>query len=78
MMSTAPRGSFLMRGPMGMCVQAMSSGFSSFAKRARLLDMKMQSFLHHPTSVRDVSKADLPRSRLHASRMSGSLSWSAQ
>jgi hypothetical protein len=47
-----PNGSFLMRGPTNLLVKAMSAGFSSFAKRGRLLAIHMQSFMHHEISTR--------------------------
>jgi hypothetical protein len=73
-----PNGSFLILGPNNLFVKAISSGTSSFMNLARFLDMNTMSFMHQLSSVRYVSKALLPRSFLHASVMSASLSFKAQ
>jgi hypothetical protein len=61
-----------------MLVHGISVAFSSFAKRGMLFAIQMQSFMHHEISVRYVSNVGLPRSRLHASVMSASLSLKPQ
>jgi len=75
---TVPKGSFLILGPNILFVKAISSGVSSFANRARFLDMKMMSFMHQLSSVRYVSNELLPRSRLQASMTRASLSFRPQ
>lgn len=74
MIKTQPSGSFRMIGLRNLFEKGMSGAVSSLAHCSKLRVTKTQSLLHHPVSVRYVSKPPLPKSFLHASAIACSLS----
>ncbi len=78
MTRTAPSGSFRILGERKLFTRSISGAFSSSIHFARLLQTKMISFVHHDTSLRYASNDGFPRSRLHASKIAGSLSFRPQ